>query len=254
MFKNQFFRLLCTAILLCLPLLAGAQRGENVTATGTVVDQTGLPVIGASVIEAGTSNGVMTDVDGKFSLSVRRGATLQVSCIGYVSVDIQEGPSLSIVLQEDNEMLEETVVIGYGVQKKSSLTGAISSVKSEDMENRTITTLQEALQGKTAGVQFISTGSEPGATGSIRIRGISSNASTEPLYVVDGVRVTDISGIDPNNIESMEVLKDAASAAIYGAEAGNGVVLVTTKKGKKGSGHITYDFQFTTQTLSQKPE
>jgi len=255
MFKNKFFRLLSTAILLCLPLLAGAQpRGEKVTTAGTVVDQTGLPVIGASVIEAGTSNGVVTDMDGKFSLSVKRGAILQISCIGYVSQDVQEGPSLSIVLQEDNEMLEETVVIGYGVQKKSSLTGAISQVKSEDLENRTITTLQEGLQGKTAGVQFISTGSEPGATGSIRIRGISSNASTEPLYVVDGVRVNDISGIDPNNIESMEVLKDAASAAIYGAEAGNGVVLVSTKKGKKGNGHITYDFQYTLQSLSQKPE
>ncbi len=254
MLKTKFFRLIATAVLLCLPFLAGAQRGGNVTTNGTVVDQAGLPVIGASVIEAGTTNGVVTDLDGKFSLSVKRGATLQVSCIGYVSVDVQEGPDLSIVLQEDNEMLEETVVVGYGVQKKSSLTGAISSVKAEDLENRTITTIQEGLQGKTAGVQFVSTGADPGATGSIRIRGISSNASTEPLYVVDGVRLSSIETISPNDIESMEVLKDAASAAIYGAEAGNGVVLITTKKGSKGNGHIAYDFQYTLQSLAQKPQ
>ncbi len=254
MFKNKLSRLLSTAILMCLPLLAVAQRGGNVTAAGTVVDQTGIPVPGASVIEAGTANGAVTDMDGIFSLSVAEGATLQISCIGYVSVEVKAGPSLSVVLQEDNEMLEETVVIGYGVQKKSSLTGAISSVKSEDLENRTITTIQEGLQGKTAGVQFVSTGADPGASGSIRIRGISSNASTEPLYVVDGLRLSSIASIDPNDIESMEVLKDAASAAIYGAEAGNGVILITTKKGSKGKGHIAYDFQYTIQSLSRIPE
>lgn len=254
MFKPKLFRLLVTAILLCLPLLSGAQGGGKVKAAGSVVDQTGLPVIGASVIEAGTTNGIITDMDGKFSLSVQQGAVLQISCIGYVSVEIPAGPDLSVVLQEDDEMLEETVVVGYGVQKKSSLTGAISQVKSADIENRTISTAQEALQGKTAGVQFVSTGADPGSTGSIRIRGISSNSSTEPLYVVDGVRMNNISALDPNDIDSMEVLKDAASAAIYGAEAGNGVILITTKKGKKGDGHIGYDFQYTIQGLAQKPQ
>lgn len=122
------------------------------------------------------------------------------------------------------------VVVGYGVQKKSSVTGAISQVKKEDIENRTITNAKAALQGKTAGVQVISSSSAPGSSPTIRIRGYSSNVSSDPLYVVDGVRLGDISGLDPNDIASMEVLKDAASAAIYGAEAGNGVVLITTKK------------------------
>lgn len=257
MLRNQFFGLLFATMLLLLPFTAGAQRGDRhpdgVKASGTVVDEAGLPVIGASIIEVGTTNGIITDMDGKFELPVKRGAQLEISCIGYVSVTVTEAPNLSIVLKEDNQMLEETVVVGYGVQKKSSLTGAISSVKAEDLENRSIATVQEGLQGKTAGVQFVSTGSDPGATGSIRIRGISSNASTEPLYVVDGVRLEDISGIDPNDIESMEVLKDAASAAIYGAEAGNGVVLITTKKGQKGDGHISYDFQYTIQNVAQKP-
>ena len=257
MLRNKFFGLLFATMLCMLPFTAVAQRDghhDGVKAAGTVVDEGGLPVIGASVIEAGTANGVVTDLDGKFELRVKRGAMLEVSCIGYVTVSVQEGPQLSIVLAEDNQMLEETVVVGYGVQKKSSLTGAISSVKSEDMQHRTISTAQEALEGKTAGVQLVSTGADPGASASIRIRGISSNASTEPLYVVDGVRLSDIAGIDPNDIESMEVLKDAASAAIYGAEAGNGVVLITTKKGGKGNGHIAYDFQYTLQSLSQKPQ
>lgn len=133
------------------------------------------------------------------------------------------------------------VVVGYGVQKKSSLTGAVSSVKSEDMEARTITRAEQALQGKTAGVQVLSASAKPGASPQVRIRGISSNGSCDPLYVVDGRIASDIGGIDPNDIESMEVLKDGASAAIYGAAAGNGVVLITTKKGK-GNGKITYDF------------
>lgn len=231
-----------------------AQKGHPVSVKGTVVDQNQDPLIGASVIEKGTTNGVITDIDGNFSLQVRKGATLQISYVGYETVEVKEQPIVTVRLQEDNQILEETVVVGYGVQKKSSVTGAISQVKAEDMENRSISTAQEALQGKTAGIQFVSTGSDPGATGSIRIRGISSNASTEPLYVVDGVRLSSIAALDPSDIESMEVLKDAASAAIYGAEAGNGVVLITTKKGGKGNGHISYDFQYTVQSLAQKPE
>lgn len=143
------------------------------------------------------------------------------------------------------------VVVGYGVQKKSSVTGAISQVKKEDMENRTITNAKSALQGKTAGVQIVSSSARPGASPTVRIRGFSSNGSSDPLYVVDGVRLGDISGIDPNDIASMEVLKDAASAAIYGAEAGNGVVLITTKKGTVGSGKITYNFQYAIESLAK---
>ena len=167
-------------------------------------------------------------------------------------VKADKGP-LKIVLKEDSQSLEELVVVGYGVQKKSSLTGSVSSVKSEDLEARTITNASQALQGKTAGVQVLSASAKPGASPSVRIRGISSNGDSSPLYVVDGRIADDIGGIDPNDIESMEVLKDGASAAIYGAAAGNGVVLITTKKGK-GNGKFTYDFQYTSQSLGRLPE
>ena len=162
--------------------------------------------------------------------------------------------TLNITMTEDTETLDELVVIGYGVQKKSSVTGAISQVKSEDMENRTITNAPQALQGKTAGVQLIAGSSAPGSAPTVRVRGFSSNQASDPLYVVDGVRLEDISGIDPNDIASMEVLKDAASAAIYGAEAGNGVILITTKKGQTGTGKITYDFQYVAQSLARTPK
>ena len=258
MLNTKLSRIVLSMILVLLPLTVGAQRhGGNhpMEVKGVVVDDSDLPVIGAAVLEVGTTNGAMTDVDGSFTIKVRPDAVLEISCIGYVTTKVNAAPQLRIVLTEDTQMIEETVVIGYGVQKKSSLTGAISQVKSEDLQNRTVTTLQQALQGKTAGVQFVSVGAAPGESGgSLRIRGISSNASTDPLYVVDGVRMTDINNLDPNDIESTEVLKDAASAAIYGAEAGNGVILITTKRGKKGDGKISYDFQYTIQSLGRKPE
>lgn len=215
----------------------------------------GEPMIGVSIQEKGTTNGVISDFDGNYNLSVKQGAVLVFSYIGYVMQEHQAvAGTLNVTLKEDTKALEEVVVVGYGVQKKSSVTGAISQVKAEDMQNRTITSAAQALQGKTAGVQLISTSSAPGSSPTIRVRGYSSNVSSDPLYVVDGVRTTDISGIDPNDIASMEVLKDAASAAIYGAEAGNGVILITTKKGKAGQGKITYDFQFSSQSIARIPE
>ena len=186
---------------------------------------------------------------------VQKGKTLVFSYLGYQTKEVAAITSkLKVNMKEDNKVLDDVVVVGYGVQKKSSVTGAISQVKKEDIENRTITNAKAALQGKTAGVQVISSSSAPGSSPTIRIRGYSSNVSSDPLYVVDGVRLSDISGIDPNDIASMEVLKDAASAAIYGAEAGNGVVLITTKKGSVGSGRITYDFQYTTESLAKVPK
>lgn len=238
-------------------LLAGmpfllAQQALKVS--GTVVDENNDPLIGVSVFEKGTTNGGITDLDGKYQLSVHSGSVIVFSYIGYVT---QEHPAtngtLNVKLKEDAKTLDEVVVVGYGVQKKSSLTGAVSQVKSEDMQARTITSPQQALQGKTAGVQVLSASAKPGASPQIRIRGISSNGSCDPLYVVDGRIASDIAGIDPNDIESMEVLKDGASAAIYGAAAGNGVVLITTKKGK-GEGKVTYDFQITSQSLGKVPQ
>ena len=243
---------LALLLLLCVPF---AMAQSQVRVTGQVIDNLGMPLIGVSILEKGTSNGVVTDIDGNYSLNATEGGTLVFSYVGYVT---QEHPvaagTLNITMTEDTETLDELVVIGYGVQKKSSVTGAISQVKSEDMENRTITNAPQALQGKTAGVQLIAGSSAPGSAPTVRVRGFSSNQASDPLYVVDGVRLEDISGIDPNDIASMEVLKDAASAAIYGAEAGNGVILITTKKGQTGTGKITYDFQYVAQSLARTPK
>lgn len=241
------------ALLLCSVSFVLAQGPVKVT--GKVVDNMGEPMIGVSILEKGTTNGVITDIDGNYSLSVNQSATLVFSYVGYITQELAAvSGTLNVTLKEDTETLEEVVVVGYGVQKKSDLTGAISSVKTEDIENRTITRAEQALQGKTAGVQLVSTSSQPGAAPSIRIRGYSSNGTSDPLYVVDGLIVSDLSSIDPNNIKSMEVLKDAASAAIYGAQAGNGVVLITTKTGNKGSSSITYDFQYSINSLANRPK
>lgn len=245
-------RLLLFVLFALLGLPTWAQQLFKVT--GHVVDATGEPMIGVTVKEKGSSRGVVTDLDGNFVIEVSRGSTIQVSYVGYSTMDLKAAPKMKIVLKEDSKVLDDVVVVGYGIQKKSSVTGAISQVKAEDMENRTITNAKSALQGKTAGVQVIGNTSSPGSSPTVRIRGFSSNVSSDPLYVVDGVRLSDISGIDPNDIASMEILKDAASAAIYGAEAGNGVVLITTKKGQAGQGKISYDFQYTTESLAHMPQ
>lgn len=226
-----------------------------VKVTGTVTDKQNSPMIGASVFEKGTRNGAITDIDGKYSISVPEGAVIVFSSIGFTSQERQAVAGvIDIVLEEDQKLLDEVVVVGYGVQKKSSVTGAISQVKTEDMQNRTITRPEQALQGKTAGVQIFQSSASPGASPTVRIRGINSNGSCDPLYVVDGRIAGDIGGIDPNDIESMEVLKDAASAAIYGAAAGNGVILITTKKGKAGQGTVSYDFQLSIQNIANVPK
>ncbi|MBR5274106.1 MAG: TonB-dependent receptor [Bacteroidales bacterium] len=210
-------------------------------------------MIGVSVVEKGTQNGVMTDAEGQYAISVKSGAVLEFSYIGYITVEENAvNGTINVNMEPDNEMLEETVVVGYGVQKRSSLTGSVSQVKSQDIEARTITNASQALQGKTAGVQILTSSAKPGASPAIRVRGIGSNGNSDPLVVVDG-RIGSLAGIDPNDIESMEVLKDGASAAIYGAEAGNGVILVTTKKGK-GEGKITYDYQYTSQSIARVPK
>lgn len=222
---------------------------------GTVIDENGEAVIGATVADmSNIKNATITDFDGNFMINVKSGQTITVSYIGYETQTVAAKNGMKVRLQPDNKVLDEVVVVGYGVQKKSSVTGAISQVKPEDMENRTIANAQQALQGKTSGVQIISTSAAPGSSPTVRVRGYSSNKSSEPLYVVDGVRLSDISGIDLATIASMEILKDAASAAIYGAEAGNGVVLITTKKGKAGQGKISYDFMWTDETLARIPK
>lgn len=221
--------------------------------SGVVRDNQGEPVIGATVMEKGTTNGVVTDLNGNFNIEARDGATFVVSYIGFSNQELKGSDNMDVTLKEDTKALDEVVVVGYGIQKKSSVTGAISSVKSEDLENRTSTNALQAIQGKTAGVNILSSSAAPGSSQSVRIRGISSNGSTSPLYVVDGRIADDISYIDPNDIASIEVLKDAASAAIYGAQAGNGVILLTTKKGA-GKGTLSYNLQFVSQSLAKTPK
>lgn len=253
--KNKSLkRLLLSALFLMLSVPYLLAQG-SVKVTGKVVDNQNDPMIGVSIVEKGTTNGVITDLEGNYVLSVAEGATIIYSYIGYITQEKKAVAGvMNITLVEDAKTLDEVVVVGYGVQKKSSVTGAISQVKAEDMQNRTISNAPAALQGKTAGVQVIQTSAAPGSSPTVRVRGYSSNVSSNPLYVVDGIRLSDISGIDPNDIASMEVLKDAASAAIYGAEAGNGVVLISTKKGKSGQGKITYDFQWSSQSLARIPK
>ena len=258
MFKQLTQKL--AAIVMILAMTAMSLSAQNRAISGTVVDAAGVPVIGASVVVAGnTTNGAMTDLDGKFSLNVPAGSSLSVSCIGYATQTIAVGnqSTFNIVLQEDTEFLEETVVIGYGVQKKSDVTGSVASVRAAELQNRSTSDAAAALQGKASGVQIINSSGAPGTKAQIRVRGYSSNSGNlGPLLIVDGLKVNDISYLDPSMIESMEVLKDAASAAIYGAAAGNGVVLITTKTGaaNNGTSSITYDLKLTRQSLGKKAE
>ena len=240
--------------LLCLfPLGAMAQS----LVKGTVKDVAGEPIIGASVKVQGAKTGAITDYNGNFSVQASDNATLVISYIGYTTETVKVGGrnNIEITLNEDAQTLNDVVVIGYGVQKKSDLTGAVASVKEADLKNRSTTDAAAAIQGKAAGVQVLNSSGKPGSGAAIRVRGYSSNSSNiGPLLIVDGLQVSSIQYLDPSMIESMEVLKDAASAAIYGAEAGNGVVLITTKSGSKGKGSITYDGKFTLQMLGHTPK
>ena len=246
--------LMATALVLC----SGNALAQNRSLSGKVVDGAGASVVGAAVVVAGnSSNGTVTDMEGQFKMTVPANATLVVSCLGFADKQVAVGnlSFITITLEEDVTFLDETVVIGYGVQKKSDLTGAVASVREDDLKNRSTSDAAAALQGKVAGVQIITNSGAPGSGTGIQVRGVSSNSGNiGPLIIVDGLKVSSIQYLDPSLIESMEVLKDAASAAIYGAEAGNGVVLVTTKQGGKGTASISYSGKYILQSLAHKPE
>ncbi|MDD3212007.1 SusC/RagA family TonB-linked outer membrane protein [Bacteroides graminisolvens] len=223
--------------------------------TGVVKDATGEPVIGANVVVKGTTTGVITGMDGDFQLEAASNAVLVISYIGYLpqEVSIAGKSSVNVVLKEDTQKLEEVVVVGYGTQKKVNLTGAITSVDAESLENRPITNATQALQG-TQGVYVNQAGAQPGADGAtIRIRGQGTLNNNDPLVLVDGIEFP-LSAINPNDIESISVLKDAASSAIYGSRAANGVVLVKTKSGKKGAFIIDYNNYFGVQKATYLPK
>ena len=262
-----------------LVLLAGTNLfAQKVAVTGTISDHIG-PVVGASVVEKGTSNGTVTDLDGNFALSVKPGATLVVSSIGYTTQEIPVGSQtrFTIRLEEDSEFLDEVVVVGYGTMKKSDLAGASVSMKEDAIKGSIITNIDQSLQGRAAGVTAVQTSGAPGSSSSIRVRGQATiNANAEPLYVIDGVimqgggssgfdfgvgdalgnapvsTISPLSTLNPSDIVSMEILKDASATAIYGAQGANGVILITTKRGKSGQAKFTYDGMYALQRQTRR--
>lgn len=229
---------------------------QELAVSGNVKDATGEFVIGASVLVKGTTNGTITDIDGNFTLSgLSAGSVIEVSYIGYVtqSLTVQDATPLQIVLKEDTETLDEVVVVGYGVQKKSVVTASIAKVSSDDLASTAPTRMDNALKGLAAGVTVTSSSGQPGAAAQIRVRGIGTINNSDPLYIVDGMPIEGgLDYLNPNDIASIEVLKDAASGAVYGARAANGVILVTTKTGKIGATKVSYDFSYGWQNAWKK--
>lgn len=262
--KSKLFT--CLAML----LLSFSLMAQTRQVSGTVVDNVG-PVAGASVIEKGTQNGAVTDLDGKWTLSVPQGATIVISSIGYKDVELLVGTQnvYNATLQEDRQLLDEVVVVGYGTMKRSDLSGSSVSMNEESLRGSIVSSLDQTLQGRAAGVTAVQTSGAPGSSSSIRVRGQATiNANAEPLYVIDGVivqgggnsgasfglgdalgngavsTISPLSTINPADIVSMEILKDASATAIYGAQGANGVILITTKRGKAGEAKFTYDGMF----------
>ena len=204
---------------------------QNIQVQGVVKDQTGEPVIGATVMQQGTTNGTITDFDGNFSLSVPSNATLTISYIGFATQDIAVGgkTDFSIVLKDDSQTLSEVVVVGYGTMRKADLTGAVGSLAAKDMENAPVANIGQAIQGKIAGLQVVDAG-KPGDNVSIKIRGLGSINNCDPLVVIDGVP-TDLglNNLNMADVDRLDVLKDASATAIYGSRGANGVVMFTTK-------------------------
>ena len=249
--KSKFFTSL-VLMLAAVTMMAQTQR-----VTGVVLDNTGMSVIAASVVEQGnTSNGVVTDLDGKFEISVPSNASLVISSVGYATkvVEVAGQTNLTIYLDEDSQLLEETVVVGYGTQKKKLVTGSTVQVKGDALAKLNTTSPLGALQSSTPGMQITAASGQPGDVFKVSIRGMGTIGDFEPLYVIDGVAGGSINSLNPSDIESIDVLKDAASCAIYGARGANGVVLVTTKQGKAGKYTVTYDGSYGVQNVQRMPE
>ncbi|MBP9194193.1 MAG: SusC/RagA family TonB-linked outer membrane protein, partial [Saprospiraceae bacterium] len=241
------FRKFLSLAFLCISIYSFAQ------VSGTVKDNKGEPMIGVSVLIKGTDTGTVTDFDGKYELNVSSG-TLIFSFVGYTSQEkvIDGQLVIDVALSEESTLLESVVVIGYGTQKKKDLTSAVVVVDEKSIKERPMVSAAEALQGKAAGVQVIQPSGKPGGDISVRVRGATSVlAGNEPLYVVDGVPTTDIRGLNPNDIATMTVLKDASSSSIYGARAANGVVLITTRRGKANTTQISFNSYYGISRLNK---
>ena len=234
-------------------LFAIVVQAQEQMFTGTVTDGHGEPIIGASVVEKGSTRGVVTDLDGKFTFQGSRGATLVFSYVGYITQEMVGGQNMQVVLKDNQELLNEVVVIGYGVQKKSVVTASIAKVSSDDLAGTNPVRMDNALKGLAAGVNVTSASGQPGSAARIRVRGTGTINNSDPLYIVDGMPIEGgLDYVNPTDIESIEVLKDAASGAIYGARAANGVILVTTKKGKVGKTKVDYNFSYGWQSKWRK--
>lgn len=246
----------CIYLLLAALLPALGGYAQKMTVKGVVVDATNEPIIGANVVEKGTTNGIITDLDGNFTLSVERGATLVFSFLGYRSQELPASAQpMRVMLKEDTELLDEVVVIGYGSVKKDDATGSVTAIKPDKMNRGLTTSAQDLMTGKIAGVNVVSSGGSPGGGSTIRIRGGSSlNANNDPLIVIDGLAMDNdgvkglsnpLAMVNPNDIETFTVLKDASATAIYGSRASNGVIIITTKKGSVEGGkarlRVAYD-------------
>ena len=254
------------AVLMAFLLMTGMTAFAQVAVQGTVTDAAnGEPIIGASVLEIGTTNGTITDFDGNFSITVKPGAKLSISYMGYKTQELAAAPNMSVRMGEDSELLDEVVVVGYGVVKKGDATGSVTAIKPDDMNKGLTTNAQDMLQGKIAGVTVVAADGTPGGAGSITIRGGASlNASNNPLIVIDGLAMDEngiqgvanpLSMVNPNDIESFTVLKDASATAIYGSRASNGVIIITTKKGSKGSKpQVSYAGNLSIGTLTNRTQ
>ena len=236
-------------------MLAGVVNAfaADINAKGNVTDSNGEPLIGVTVIEKGTSKGTSTDIDGNFELTVADGATLRFSYVGYEPRELKAAASMDVVMHENASMLDEVVAIGYGTQKKSVVTAAISKVTGDELELTAPVRVDDALKGLASGVTVTSQSGQPGAGARVRIRGVGTINNSDPLYIVDGMPMENgLDYLNPSDIASIEVLKDAAAGAVYGARAANGVVLVTTKRGTEGKTKVTYDFSYGWQSVAKK--
>ena len=239
--------------MLCLFSLGAMAQG---TVKGTVIDEAGEPVIGASVQVQGAKTGAVTDFNGNFSVQAASNATLLISYVGYVTetVSVQGRNNINVTLREDVTTLNDVVVVGYGVQKKKLVTGATVQVKGDDIAKLNTTNALEAMQSSTPGVQITQSSTQPGKGYKVYIRGIGTTGNSAPLYVIDGVAGGSLDDINPADIETIDILKDAASAAIYGARAANGVILVTTKQGKAGKIELSYNGAFGWSNAYKRPQ
>lgn len=257
--QNSLGKPLCAVMILCscmvgMPISALAENEkavslyavpqsttQQITVKGNISDAAGEPIIGASIVQKGTTNGIVSDIDGNFSLTVPQGATLEIACLGYTTQEVVANSNVKVVLEEDTQTLEEVVAVGYGTMKKRDLTGAIVSIKSEDVVMNPGTNPMQSLQGKVAGLDIQKSSGQAGSGVTMQLRGTRSfSASGNPLFIIDGM-AGDYSTLNPNDIESIEVLKDASSTAIYGSSGSNGVILITTKSGKEGKIAVNFN-------------